>query len=242
MITSFSAGFFNVFRAIATLTTPGIRKYIIVPLIINIALFSMTIYYVSQEFNAWLNSILPTWLDWLNWLIWPLFSIAILVVVFYTFTIIANIIAAPFNSLLSAKYQQILTKAETTATENESLGKLISRTISAEVKKWIYMIKWFIPLLIITVIPFINIVAPFLWIVFAVWMLAIEYLDYPMGNQNHYFPEIKTAAHKHTGLTLGTGIALFILTSTPFLNFIAMPVGVLSATKNYVTRMNKGNQ
>lgn len=238
MIITFSRSFFSVFNSILTLLKPELRRYVIIPLVINISLFSATIYYAYSRFSSWMDSLLPSWLDWLNWLIMPLFSLTLLILVFYSFTILANIIAAPFNSLLSAKYEQLL-RGEVETDSNESITQLITRTLSAEFKKLTYIILWFIPLIIITVIPVLNIVSPFLWIVFAIWMLSLEYIDYPMGNHNHYFPQVKQTAHQQKSMTLGLGSGLFILTSIPFINFIAIPAGVIAATKVYVDQINE---
>lgn len=239
MIKAFSAGFFSVLKGLFALTKPGIRRYIAIPLVINISLFGVTIYYAASRFSEWMDKLLPSWLDWLNWLIWPLFAITIAIIVFYSFTIIANLIAAPFNSLLAEKYERLL-RGESLITEDKtSIVSLIGRTVSAEMKKWVYMIKWFIPLIIVTFIPVINVIAPPLWIVFALWMLSLEYLDYPMGNHNHLFPEIRDTAHNNRMLSLGFGAGMFFMTSIPLLNFFAMPTGVIAATRLWVNNIDE---
>lgn len=232
MINTFSNSFFSVFKSVTILFKPELRRYVLIPLFINIALFSVTVYYLFTVFSSWLESLLPSWLDWLNWIIMPLFSLTIMISVFYTFTIIANIIAAPFNSLLSEKYEQLL-RGHIETDDDENISQLVTRTLAAELKKISYIILWFIPLLIITVIPVVNLISPFLWVVFAIWMLSLEYLDYPMANHNLRFPQVKQTAHQQKGMTLGLGSGLFILTSIPLLNFIAIPAGVLAATKVY---------
>jgi len=238
MISTFSSSFFSVFKSVFILFKSELRRYVIIPLIINISLFSFTTYYVVSEFSIWMDSLLPSWLDWLNWLILPLFTISILIVVFYTFTIVANIIAAPFNSLLSKKYEQMI-RGKTDTEDNETIMQLIIRTLSAELKKVFYILLWLIPLLVISFIPVINLISPFLWIIFAIWMLSLEYLDYPMGNHNHYFPEVKQTAHQRKSMTLGLGSGLFILTIIPLVNFIAIPAGVVAATKVYLDNADK---
>lgn len=238
MITTFSSSFFSVFKSIYVLLKPELRRYVIIPLFINISLFTATIYYVFTRFSQWMENILPSWLDWLNWLILPLFTLTILIAVFYTFTMVANIIAAPFNSLLAEKYEKLLT-GETIEKSGESILKLSIRTISAEFKKISYVMLWFLPLGILTFIPFINIISPFLWILFAIWMLSIEYLDYPMANHDILFADIKQTAHTHKGMTLGLGSGLFIMTSIPFINFIAIPCGVIAATEVYLKTVRK---
>lgn len=233
MISTFSNSFFSVFTSVFVLFKSELRRYVIAPLIINIGLFSFTTYYVVSEFSGWMDSLLPSWLDWLNWLVIPLFTISILIVVFYTFTIVANIIAAPFNSLLSEKYENMI-RGKVVSENNETIMQLIIRTLSAEFKKLIYILLWLIPLLIISFIPVINLISPFLWILFAIWMLSLEYLDYPMGNRCLRFPEVKQTAHQQKSMTLGLGSGLFILTTIPLINFIAIPAGVVAATKVYI--------
>jgi CysZ protein len=238
MITIFSNSFFSVFKSISILFKAELRRYVIIPLLINISLFSVTVYYVISEFSSWMDSLLPSWLDWLNWLIIPLFTVTILIAVFYTFTIVANIIAAPFNSVLSEKYEQLV-RGKIETENNETMAQLISRTIAAELKKVTYIVLWLIPLLIATVIPVLNLISPFLWVLFAIWMLSLEYIDYPMGNHNQRFPEVKKSAHQHKSMTLGLGSGLFILTTIPFVNFIAIPAGVIAATKVYIDNIDK---
>ncbi|MDH5392092.1 MAG: sulfate transporter CysZ [Gammaproteobacteria bacterium] len=238
MINTFSNSFFSVFKSVRLLFKAELRRYVMIPLFINIVLFSFTVYYIFSRFSSWMDSLLPSWLDWLNWIIMPLFSLTIMISVFYTFTIVANIIAAPFNSLLSEKYEQLL-RGKVESDENESVSQLLNRTLKAEFKKLAYIILWLIPLLIITIIPVLNLISPLLWIVFAIWMLSLEYFDYPMGNHQRYFPDVKQSAHQHKSMTLGLGSGLFILTSIPFINFIAIPAGVIAATKAYVDNISE---
>ena len=232
MISKMTGSFFTVFKSIFVLFKPELRRYVIMPLLINISLFSVTIYFLFSYFSQWMDSLLPDWLDWLNWLIIPLFTITIMIAVFYTFTILANIIAAPFNSLLAEKYEKLLT-GNCDTSSNETIFQLITRTVGAEFKKLTYILLWLVPLLIITIIPVINVISPFLWILFAIWMLSLEYLDYPMANHNIRFSDIKQTAHQQKSLTLGLGSGLFIITSIPLINFIAIPSGVLAATELY---------
>lgn len=238
MISTFSSSFFSVFSSVLTLFKPELRRYVIIPLLINISLFSFTLYYVITEFSSWMDSFLPSWLDWLSWLIIPIFTVTVLIAVFYTFTIVANIIAAPFNSLLSEKYEQLL-GGEIESNNNETMAQLVVRTVSAEIKKMTYIILWLIPLIIISFIPVLNLISPALWILFAIWMLSLEYLDYPMGNNDLLFTDVKQAAHQKKSMTLGLGSGLFILTTIPFVNFIAIPAGVIAATKSYHDNIDK---
>ena len=236
---SFIKGFFDCFSGFGLLFRSGIKRFVLVPFIINIGLFSLAIKLLNDQLDIWLERLLPSWLHWLEWLIWPLFAVAMFLIVFYTFTVIANLVAAPFNSLLSARIEAMLTGQKPKDINSDHFIKLIIRTLRSEIQKILYAIKWFIPLIIITIIPVINIVAPFLWIMFAVWFFALEYSDYPLANRGHFFEEIKSYNRKNRMRSLGLGSAIFILTSIPIVNFFAMPIAVAGATR-LITKTNNG--
>ncbi|MEZ5582291.1 MAG: EI24 domain-containing protein [Candidatus Competibacteraceae bacterium] len=93
------------------LPRPRLRRFVILPLLINTLMFGALIAWSAQEFGVfmdWLLSYLPSWLDWLRWLIWPLFVVAALLVIFYTFTLLANLIASPFNGLLAEQVENLI--------------------------------------------------------------------------------------------------------------------------------------
>jgi len=228
---SFIKGFSDCFSGFGLLFLPGVKRFVLIPFAINSALFYLAITLLQDQLDTWLEQLLPGWLSWLEWLILPLFWIAILLIVFYTFTVIANLIAAPFNSLLSAKIEAKLTGKKPEDINSDSFMKLMARTMASEMKKILYAVKWFIPLLIITFIPVINIAAPFLWILFAAWFFALEYNDYPLANRGLFFDEVKVYNRKNRMRSLGLGTAVFIMTSIPVVNFFAMPVAVAGATK-----------
>ncbi|VAW52292.1 Sulfate transporter, CysZ-type [hydrothermal vent metagenome] len=239
---AFSKGFFDCFSGFSLLFKPGIKRFVLIPLIINLGLFSLATKLLSEQLDIWLEKLLPDWLDWLEWLILPLFAITLFFIVFYTFTIIANLIAAPFNSLLSAKIEAMLTGRKPGDINSDNFIKLIFRTTKSEIQKILYAIKWFIPLIIITIIPGVNIVAPFLWILFTAWFFALEYNDYPLANRGLFFEDVTSYNRENRMRSLGLGSAVFILTSIPIINFFAMPVAVAGATKLTVKLTEKTNK
>jgi CysZ protein len=236
---SFIKGFLDCFNGFGLLFQSGIKRFVLIPFIINISLFSLATILLKAQLDTWLEKLLPGWLGWLEWLIVPLFWITMSLIVFYTFTVIANLIAAPFNSLLSARIEALLTGKKPEDINSDSFIRLMTRTTKSEIQKILYAIKWFIPLIIITIIPVINIAAPFLWILFAAWFFALEYNDYPLANRGHYFDEVKSYNRKNRMRSLGLGSAVFVLTSIPIINFFAMPVAVAGATK-LISKTNNG--
>ncbi|TDJ65269.1 MAG: hypothetical protein E2O36_00405, partial [Proteobacteria bacterium] len=78
-------------RGLALIRQPTIRVYVIVPLLINIVLFSAGIFCLAWGLDGVMDRFLPDWLNWLRFLLWPLFVLVSLVIVFYAFTILANL-------------------------------------------------------------------------------------------------------------------------------------------------------
>ncbi len=99
---NFIKGITYLIRGFRLLTKHGIKRFVIIPLIINIILFS-TLMGGGFHIVSYLVSFLPHWLHWLSWLLFPVVFATFSIVLIYTFTIAANIIGAPFNSLLSEK-------------------------------------------------------------------------------------------------------------------------------------------
>ncbi|BCD84660.1 hypothetical protein PSm6_10670 [Pseudomonas solani] len=91
--------------------SPGLRLFVLLPLTLNLVLFIALIGFAMQQFSGWVEAFmpsLPSWASFLEYLIWPLFVILVLLMVFFSFTMIANIIAAPFNGFLAEKVEVVV--------------------------------------------------------------------------------------------------------------------------------------
>jgi len=222
----------------------GVKRYVVIPVLINFILFIGAIWYLYIKFDSLLERFLPSWLDWLEFLIWPLFFIACLLVIFFTFTIIANVFGAPFNGVLSEKIEQKISDQKLALEHDQNEGYLSLLTgarigISNEFRKLFYIAIRAVPLLLLFIVPGINIFAPFIWFMFGAWMLAIEYLDYPMGNRNLTFKQQLTIIKQNRFLCLGLGMGMMVMTIIPGLNFFAMPVGVAAATSLWAKHLKQ---
>ena len=230
-------------KGLKLIIRPGLRRFIIVPVAINAIIFSLVILYsisVFAEYMDWMLSFLPSWLDWFQWVLWPIFASSVLMVTFYTFSLVANIIAAPFNGLLSESVEKHLTGE---AVENPTGWKELFTNaipdILNELKKFAYFTLWALPFLVLFIVPVINVAAPFLWIVFSAWMLAVEYADYPSSNHRQAFSDLKKQLRTRKFNSLGFGGATLLLTMIPVINFIAMPAAVAGATALWIDNFQK---
>ena len=225
-------------RGAKLIATPGLRRFVIIPVSINILVFALSIWVLVQQFSPmvekWIGY-LPSWLGWLEWLFWLFFALAAILVVFYTFAIVANLIAAPFNGLLAEAVEKHLTGQPLPS--GGSLMTALKEAPSAiidELRKIGYFLLRAVPLLILFWIPLLNLAAPVLWGLFSAWMMAVEYCDYPMGNHGIRFGEQRRRLRQRSMLSFGFGGATLLATMIPLLNFLVMPAAVAGATALWV--------
>ena len=67
-------------RGASLLTRPTLRLFVLVPLAVNILIFSAVIWWGVSFLAGWLDSIMagiPDWLGFLEWLLWPLVGLLV---------------------------------------------------------------------------------------------------------------------------------------------------------------------
>lgn len=246
MLAPFIKGTLYPLRAMNLLLQPGVRRFVMLPLGINFIVFSLFFTFGLFSFSAWIDTLspsIPEWLQWIEWLLWPLFVVALLVLGFFLSLLLASLIATPFNDMLATAVEQHL--GALPPRDDAWLDALrdIVPTLLHELRKLAYIALLAIPCLLLFVIPVVNVLAPPLWLLFGSWMLALEYLDIPMGNHRLHFAALHRHMKQQRALCLGLGVSLMLLTVVPVLNFFTMPIAVAAATQlfveNYKDTLNK---
>ncbi len=236
-MSSLLKGFYYFFSGVGLMFKPGVFRYALWPLIINIVIFTLLAIVAYFQFERLLDgmlSYLPGWLDWLRYLLWPVFALALALVFFFTFTLVANLVASPFNAPLAHAVEQHLGKVSTQGGSSTPFIRSALKSVVSELRKLLYILLRSIPLLILFVIPVVNIAAPFIWIIFSAWMLTMEYADYPMGNHELDFKSQLGYLKQRRFLSLGFGASVTVAMLVPVLNLIVMPAAVAGATRMWV--------
>lgn len=218
--------------------SPGLRLFVLLPLTINLLLFIGLIVLAMQQFGGWVDTFmpnLPDWLSFLEYVIWPLFVLLVLVIMFFSFTLLANIIAAPFNGFLAEKVEVVVRGRDDFPpfSWNELLA-MMPRTIGRELRKLAYFLPRAIPLLILTFVPVLNLIAAPLWILFGIWMMAVQYIDYPADNNKLGWDEMIAWLREKRWQSLGFGGVVYVALLIPFFNILVMPAAVAGATLFWV--------
>lgn len=222
-------GFSYVWRGFMQLGRPELRPYVAWPILINAILVSFLSYSGIQWLHGSIEDVLgyvPSWLDWLYWILMPVAVMTVLLIFAYFFSAILVVIASPFNGLLSEKVEQ----QQGSTIPDESIPSMVKRTLLRELTKLGYMLPRYLGLIIISLIPVVNLAAPFLWFWFGSWIVALQYLDYSFDNHTRPFAETRTTLGQQPLTVLGFGAIVALLMTIPLVNWFVMPAAVIGAT------------
>ncbi|MCI0914544.1 MULTISPECIES: sulfate transporter CysZ [Pseudomonas] len=218
--------------------SPNLRLFVLLPLAINLLLFGGMIYFAGHQFGLWLDALLPTlpdWLSFLSYILWPLFVALLVLMVFFTFTLVANIIAAPFNGFLAEKVEVVVRGEDNfPAFSWGELVAMVPRTFGREMRKLGYFLPRAIALFILSFIPVVNVIAAPLWLIFGVWMMAIQYIDYPADNNKMSWQDMLAWLREKRWQSMGFGGITYLALLIPGVNVLMMPAAVAGATLFWV--------
>ncbi len=218
--------------------SPGLRLFVLLPLLTNLVLFVGLIYFAGHQFSLWVDALmpsLPSWLSFLNYVLWPLFVVLVALMVFFTFTMLANIIAAPFNGFLAEKVEAVVRGIDNSPPFSwAELAAMVPRTLAREMRKLGYFLPRAIALLILSFIPVLNLIAAPLWLLFGIWMMAIQYIDYPADNHKLGWNEMLAWLREKRWQSMSFGGIVYLALLIPVVNVLMMPAAVAGATLFWV--------
>lgn len=233
------SGFGYFFYGLELALSPGIRRFVIMPLLANILLVGGALLYLFSHLDSWINQWMgqiPDWLSWLSYILWPLLVVTILATFSYFFSTLANFVAAPFNGLLAEKVEEKLTGHTINDEGILAVIKDVPRIMAREWRKLLYTLPKAIGLFLLLLIPALGqTLGPILWFLFTAWMLAIQYCDYPFDNHKVAFNDMRNNLKQKQGKAYGFGMLVSVLTTIPIINLFVMPVAVCGATAMWVS-------
>ncbi|AIU66089.1 sulfate transporter CysZ [Vibrio coralliilyticus] len=237
------SGFGYFFYGLELAVKPGIRQFVLLPLLANVLLVGGALFYLFSHLDVWIEQLigqLPGFLSWLSYILWPLLVLTILATFSYFFSTLANFVAAPFNGLLAEKVERHLTGKAVNDDGMLAVVKDTPRILAREWKKLLYVLPKAIGLFILLLIPALGqTLGPILWFGFTAWMLAVQYCDYPFDNHKVPFNEMRNSLKQKQGKAYSFGALVAIFTTTPILNLIVMPVAVCGATAIWVAEFKR---
>jgi CysZ protein len=215
---------------------PGLLRFVAIPFVINLVVFSLAVYFGMDLFTHLLEQYLPHGEAWylvvLYYLAWVVAGLLTTVAVFFGFTVVGNILASPFNELLSERIEILVTGIEAEAPF--SVSSFVSdsgRAMLIEFKKQLFFIGGMILLLLMNLLPAFGplayaILAP----LFTLFFLVIEYLSFVLMRKQVSFRYQRHYVFSRPLLMAGFGCAVFCLLAIPLLQFFCIPLAVSGAT------------
>lgn len=218
------------------LLTPGLKRFIIIPILFNLMLFTglffLIYYYVLPYAHHYIDK-LPSWLSFFSSVFFILFVIGFILLFLAMFTVMFNVIAAPFNGLLAEKTQYLLYGD---SIPSISFTTMTVRTLKRQLQFLIYFLPRFAGVCFLFFVPFIQSIYPFLWFLFTAWMLSMQFQDLPLDNNLVSFQEMRQRVKEDKALSLGFGSLINLLSFIPIINFLIMPAAVIGSTILYCER------
>lgn len=236
------SGFRYLLDGFQLITQPGLRRFVVIPLIINIILFAILFLVAKHfmtEFNHWFANYLPAWLHWLSTILWIVFLLSFFLVFVFAFVTVGNILCAPFNSFLAEKVEFYLTGKLPDSRGIWGNIKDIPRIIARQFSILIYFVPRATLIVLLLLIPVVQTFVALIWFLFHAWMMAMTYLDYPTDNHRISMPAVRDWMGSNRIVTFSFGIGVLVASMIPVVNFFTIPAAVAGATKLWVLSSRK---
>ena len=211
------------------LLRPGVRGFMFIPLLGNVLFFSAATALAFYGLDSALDRWLPADIDWLRWLLFPVLVVLLLAIAFFTFTLVANLILAPFNGLLSERVERDLT-GQAARAPDETVAAAMLRSSRQALRRLGYIGIRLLGVFLLGLIPVVGVAALPLGFVLGGWLLAMEFADNPLGNWGWDFIRQRELMRRHRVGFIGFGLTAMGLSLVPIVNFAVIPAAVAGMT------------
>ncbi len=230
-------GFFYPFRGFGFLGRhPKLLAYVAVPVGVNTLLYGVLTWLGVRWYGQLADRYLPAGDAWywvaLHFVLGVLAAVVLFFVMVYTFTLVGNLLLAPFNDLLSEKVEWVYSGRR--LDEPFRLGAFardLVRSLKAEAGRMALYLVGFLALLSLNLFPPVGTaVSGVLTPVYIMFFLGWEYLDYAMERWQFPFSDKRRAVFRNLPALLGFGAASAVLLAIPVAGLLAIPVCVTGGT------------
>lgn len=236
-LTRFSKGFFYPFKAFGFINRhKKLYLYILIPFCITVAILSLFLSLGFVFFQQTIIHYIPQGEAWywhiLSGILWLFAVLITAVLVFFGFTAIGNLIASPFNDLLSEKTEEMLTgKSDNRPFSFTAFWRDSKAILITELKKIALFLSGMLVLFLLNVLPIIgSVLYGFLSIFWTILFLAVEYCGFLFFRRQLSYQEQRHIVYANFALLLGFGSGLFCILAIPFFQLLCIPLGVVGAT------------
>jgi CysZ protein len=154
-------------------------------------------------------------------------AVAVVLALFLGYLIylpLARVLLAPFSEALSRKTFSFLCVGKTPATRLVWTRAMVEglKMVALQIVIWIVVVS--VGILIPPIGAGVGLAA-------AVFFAGLSFLDIPLSVKGYTMKEKLKHLTSRPGVTIGFGLATYLLLFIPVLNVLALPIGVVGATK-----------
>jgi CysZ protein len=232
----FKDGFLAPLRGAKFLFThKGIIGLAVLPAVINFFLYAFLSYLAYHNFANILGRLTVQPHLWYQYILYYLTGVIlaalIVTVMIFSFTMIGNLIASPFNDLITRKVFFILGgKEPAEGTGLKYIFKDISRLTSVEIKKIVFSSSITgIAILGGVIVPVLSVLVWFIAMAF----LGFQFIDYSLEVHKISFGKRLSFMLGKVFMVLGLGFSCSIFIAIPVIGFLFLPFAVTGAAQLY---------
>ncbi|NJN50743.1 MAG: sulfate transporter CysZ [Gammaproteobacteria bacterium] len=217
--------------AVGMVRARGISQFVWLPALVSLLVVASTlglVFTYVDEGVAWVLAQLPDWLSFLEWILAPLAYLLGVLAGAWVFGYAATLIASPFLGVLSSRVETHVT-GRAPISQSHWLTA-IATTFAREVRKLVYYLPRALLVFLFTLLPVINLAAPFVWLAFGAWIMAVQFVDYAPENNGAAFSATLDVLKRNRAAALGFGAPTALAMAIPLLNVIAVPIAVVGGT------------
>lgn len=208
-----------------------LARYTWVPVMLSFAIIGVGLglaFSYLSDLSDYLVGLLPGWLDFLGFVLAPLLYLLGLLMGAWLLGLLAVLIASPFLGDLSIEVERLRYPESPVHTADFWRG--VAMSFKREARKLAYHLPRFLGVFIITLIPVVNALSPFIWLLFGAWTMAVQFADYPAENRGLPFAQTLERLRRNRASALGFGACASLALAVPLLNFLLIPVAVAGGT------------
>ncbi|MEY3350981.1 MAG: hypothetical protein RIQ50_1092 [Bacteroidota bacterium] len=231
------------FAAHAFIQKHRLWKWIIVPGILYALLFVISMYFFSRSVNSaiewltietglqvWINKLQSSWIGFLFTVGGIMFWLIMMLFYFSFFKYIWLILGSPVFSYLSERTASIVEGKVMDFRMKQYLSD-VARGIKMAVRNTLWQTVYVISILLLSLIPFIGWIAPFIALLIECYYYGFSMLDYTCERNKMNVLKSIDFIGRHRGLAIGNGMVFYLMHCIPIVGWVLAPAyAVIAAT------------
>ncbi len=213
-------------------------RWIIVPGIIYMLLFGVSMYFFSQSANHVVDYLLSfiktkletTWLSFLATILGIILWMILMIFYFSLFKYVWLILGSPIFAYLSEKTESIL-EGKAYSVNMQQMMKDIVRGIRIALRNMLWQTVYTVAIMLLSLIPILGWATPVLAVLIECYYYGFSMLDYSCERHKLSAAESIDFIGRHKGLAIGNGMVFYLFHPLLIIGWILAPAyAVVAAT------------